>query len=76
MTLKQAEEVRGFDRLSREDQRLFQEYLKNFYAAWEFPEQWIPVKVVRKYDRGNGSYLRVDFTGSRWLHVKNAATWY
>jgi len=76
MLRKQAGEVKGYADLSEDDQRLFREFLSNFYRG----STWIPEKVARKKDRSNGSYLRVDFEGDyrghRWLHVKSPTVWY
>ncbi len=76
MKLKPADEVKGYSSLCEEDKALFRAFLRNFYRG----SSWVPEKVARKRDRSNGDYLRVDFKGEykghRWLHVKNAVTWY
>ncbi|MCB8818661.1 hypothetical protein [Desulfosporosinus shakirovi] len=68
--------VKGFKKLSKEQQLLFESFLDRFYKSWSYPEKHIPVKVAAKWDKGNGHYLRVDFKDGMWLHVKNASTWY
>lgn len=74
-TLTAPEDVAGYNKLSEENKKLFITFLKNFYKAWEYPEQHIPVKVCFKKDKANGAYLRVDFE-KEWFHVKGPNTWY
>lgn len=69
------EQVKGYSKLTEENKKLFTAFLENFYKVWEYPEDHIPVKVVLKKDKDNGTYLRTDFNGE-WYHVKNATTWY
>lgn len=69
--LKNADQISGFSNLSEHNKQLFTTFLKNFYAAWEYPERWIPKKVSYA-----GEYLRVDFKNGIWLHVLDVNTWY
>lgn len=73
--LTKPEEVEGYDKLSEEHKKLFTAFLRNFYNAWEHPEEHIPTKVCLRKDKANGSYLKVDFT-NEWVHVKGPNTWY
>lgn len=72
----QAEKVKGFTRLGPAARQMFKQFLRVYMSQWEHPEKHWPVKVAVKHDRSNGHYLRVDFSGDYWLHVRNAYTWY
>jgi len=74
--LKKPLEVRGYEKLGASTKKIFELFLKNFYKAWEAPEEHIPVRVALKKDAANGSYLKVDFKDGTWLHVKGPNTWY
>ena len=68
--LTSPEQVKGHNKLSDSDKRLFTEFLQHFYKAWEYPEDHLPIKV----EAAKG-YLKVTFN-DMWLHVLNASTWY
>lgn len=68
------EDVKGYNKLSEENKKLFTAFLNNFYKAWGEPEDHQPVKVKFVKDR-SGPYLRVDFNGE-WFHVTGPNTWY
>lgn len=79
--MQKAETVKGFEKLSPTNQKMFQEFLDNFYARQgiDTRETMIPQKVVMKSDKSNGAYLRFDYSvngRATWLHVKNPTTWY
>lgn len=74
--LTASSEVKGYEDLDDLYKQRFEQFLKNFYKSWEFPEQHIPVKVAFKKDKSNGSYLRVDFKDGTWLHVTGSRQWY
>lgn len=74
--LKTPVDVRGYEKLSNSSRQIFELFLKNFYAAWEAPEEHIPIRVALKKDADNRAYLRVDFKDGTWLHVKGPNTWY
>lgn len=69
------ESVKGFAKLSPSDQETFKAFLRTYLSQYEHPERHFPVKVKATRD-GNGPYLRVDFGGDYWLHVKSPVTWY
>ena len=75
MSLKRAEDVKGYDKLSDTSKAIFKEFLGNFYKRWEYPEKHMPEKVKLVKDKADGEYLRVDFA-TMWLHVKNSTIWY
>lgn len=64
------EKVKGYNKLSEENKKLFTAFLKNFYKVWGEPEDHQPVKVTSKE-----TYLRVDFNGE-WYHVTGPSSWY
>lgn len=73
------EEVKGFSKLMAANQKLFRDFLKNFYNAWEDPDRYEPISVSFKKDKANGAYLKFEYKvdGRRaWLHVKGPRTWY
>lgn len=74
-TLTAPEDVAGYNKLSEDHKKLLSEFLKNFYKAWDYPEDHLPTKVTFKKDKVEGAYLRVDFNGE-WYHVKSPNTWY
>lgn len=70
--LIKAEEVKGFKELSDTHQKIFSDFLHNWYKRWEYPERHQPLQVALKRDRGAGMYLRVDMSDGDWYHVKSA----
>lgn len=69
------EEVAGYNKLNENHRKLFREFLKKFYKAWEYPENHLPVKVAFKKDKVDGAYLKVDFN-DEWYHIKGPTNWY
>ena len=74
-----AEQIKGFDKLSVENQRLFERFLNNFMNAQglEARSEIIP-QSVRFVSEGKEHYLRFDFLRSEkesWLHVRGAYSW-
>lgn len=67
------EDVKGYETLSDKQKNLFNGFLKNYYKAWEYPEDHLPVKV-KFIDKEN--YLKVEFCNKEWLHVTNTNIWY
>lgn len=74
--LIQPKDVKGFNKLLDSNKQLFELFLKNFYRAWEYPENHVPINVFFKKDKINGDYLRVDFKDNEWYHVKGPNTWF
>ncbi|AFM43000.1 hypothetical protein Desaci_4138 [Desulfosporosinus acidiphilus SJ4] len=74
--LTNPESVKGFEKLTNDQQQLFESFLSNFYKRWEYPERHIPVNVAATWDKSSGKYLRVDFKDGQWFHVKGPNTWY
>lgn len=73
--LTKPEEVEGYIKLCKKHKELFIEFSRNFYKAWEYTEEHVPVKVQLKKDKFNCVYLRVDFA-NEWLHVNGPNSWY
>jgi len=69
-----AAEVDGYEQLDAEQRILFENFLRNFYGAWEFPENHRPVKI--EYVADEIPYLRVDFEKGGWLHIQSPTIWY
>ena len=74
-----AEQIKGFDKLSVENQRLFERFLSNFMNAQglEARSEIIP-QSVRFVGEGKEHYLRFDFLRGEkesWLHVRGAYSW-
>ena len=74
-----AEQIKGFDKLSVENQRLFKQFLGNFMNAQglEARSEIVPqsVRFVHEY---NEKYMRFDFLRGKkesWLHVRGAYAW-
>ncbi|HWP96260.1 MAG TPA: hypothetical protein VN426_05375 [Syntrophomonadaceae bacterium] len=67
-------EVNGYEKLDEKQKILFEKFLRNFYGAWEFPENHRPVKV--RYIVDKIPYLRVDFEKGGWLHIQSPTIWY
>ena len=67
-------EVDGYEQLNADQRILFEEFLHNFYGAWEFPENHLPIKI--QYVMDEISYLRVDFEKGGWLHILSPTVWY
>ena len=74
-----AEQIRGFDKLSVENQRLFERFLGNFMNAQGIKarSEIVPqsVRFVHEY---NEKYMRFDFLRGKkesWLHVRGAHAW-
>ena len=67
-------EVEGYEQLSDQNKLLFAEFLRNFYEAWEFPENHLPVRI--KYVANDAPNLRVDFAQGGWLHIISPTLWY
>jgi len=66
--------VDGYERLTTEQKTLFTKFLHNFYGAWEFPENHLPVKIKHVPDEID--YLRVDFEKGGWLHIITPWQWF
>lgn len=69
------EAIKGYNKLSPENQTMFKQFLRAYMSQWSDQESHWPIKVSAKHDRSNGHYLRVDFP-NMWLHVRNAYIWY
>lgn len=74
--LIKAEEVKGFNKLTDIHQKIFKDFLGNWYKRWDHPERHQPTKVALKRDRGAGIYLRVDMSDGDWYHIKSAITFF
>lgn len=79
--MQKAETVKGFEKLSLTNQKMFQEFLDNFYCRQgiDARKTIIPQTVAMRSDKSNGSYLRFDYLvngRATWLHVKSPTTWY
>lgn len=74
-----AEQIRGFDKLSVENQRLFERFLSNFMNAQglEARSEIVP-QSVRFVSEHTEKYLRFDFLRGQkesWLHIRSAYAW-
>lgn len=67
-------DVIGYQKLNDSHKKMFEKFLNNFFAVWEFPENHLPVKI--KYIAGKTPYLRVDFEKGGWLHILSPHTWF
>ena len=67
-----AEEVKGFNKLSDADKELFKKFCERFYRAWEYPEEHAPVKIEKMDSR----YLKVTLKDGMWLHITKNCEWY
>ncbi len=67
-------DVFGYEKLSDAHKKLFEDFLNNFWAGWEFPEKHLPVKI--KYVKDEIPYLRVDFKKGSWLHIISPNQWF
>jgi hypothetical protein len=72
-------EVTGFDKLSVENQRLFEQFMGNFLSAQgiDARNEIVP-QSVRFVSEGKEHYLRFDFLRSQkesWLHIRSAYAW-
>ena len=73
------EHIKGFDKLSAENQRVFERFLINFLAAQGLKarNEIVPVSV-RFVREGKERYLRFDFMRGEketWLHIRSAFSW-
>lgn len=78
--MKQAEDIKGFNKMLEGNQKLFRQFWNNFINAHglDARENIKPVSVKFCKD-SSGSYLRFDYKyygSSEWLHVKGPHTWY
>ena len=74
-----AEQIKGFDKLSVENQRLFERFMGNFLGAQgiDARNEIVP-QSVRFVSEGKEHYLRFDFLRGKkesWLHVRGAHAW-
>jgi hypothetical protein len=48
------EAIKGYNKLTGEDKKVFDKFLKDFYNAWEFPEEheFTSVRIERGYANG------------------------
>lgn len=78
-SLPEAEEIKGFDKLPKAAQEIFKGFLKNFYAAFEYPEDHEVVKVsIAKEGRGKhiSQFIKVSCENGEWFHVLSPHKWY
>lgn len=59
------ETIKGYNKLTGNDRKVFDKFLKDYYKGWEFPQEHEPISV--KVKKG---FLRVKFIDGSWLHVK------
>lgn len=74
------ENIRGFIKLTEEQQKMFMAFLENFKKSWglEARETIEPISVEVKENEGK-EYLKFVYkiyNKKEWLHVKNSNTWY
>ncbi|MDD3363543.1 MAG: hypothetical protein PHZ03_01030 [Syntrophomonas sp.] len=67
-------DVIGYEKLNDSHKKLFEEFLNNYWAVWELPENHLPAKI--KYVKGKIPYLRVDFAKGGWLHILSPHEWF
>jgi hypothetical protein len=71
--------VKGFNKLTPEQQKLFIETYKrhNSIVGTEYKAEWQPVKVAWVEEKPSKySYLRVEFKNGNWLHYTQKGEWY
>ncbi|MFL0251377.1 hypothetical protein ACJDT4_13215 [Clostridium neuense] len=74
-----AEKIKGFNKLPLEAQKIFTGFLKNFYAAFEFPADHEIVKVaIAKEGRGKhmSKFIKATCENDEWFHVSSVHSWY
>lgn len=77
--LSVAEQIKGFDKLPLEAQKIFTGFLKNFYTALEFPEDHEIVKVsIEKEGQGKHAtqFIKATCKNGEWFHVSSMHSWY
>ncbi|MBU3195693.1 hypothetical protein KPL26_03320 [Clostridium algidicarnis] len=75
-SVKDIENIKGYNKLNDKSKILFKAFLNNFYNAWgtETIESLVPISVEYV-----DNYVRFDYVRyghKEWLHVKGARTWY
>lgn len=65
------QKVKGYNKLSKDQQQLFEKVYVKHMAVIEKKENWIPTAV--KWDK---SYLKVTFKNGEWLHYTHNEDWY
>lgn len=76
--MKEAKKIKGFSKLPLDDQKIFTGFLKNFYKAWEYPEDHEIVKVaIAKEGQGKHAtqFIKATCENGEWYHV-SAHSWY
>lgn len=68
--------VKGFNRLTPEQQQLFIGIYKvhNSGQGLDYKDGYVPMSV--KWIKGRPSYLKVVFKNGIWLHYSQNGTWY
>lgn len=64
------QKIKGYEKLSEANQRIFTSFLKNYYERFEYPEDNQPTEVLAQEN-----YLKVTFK-DKWLHIINSDCWY
>ncbi|MCD2345772.1 hypothetical protein [Clostridium guangxiense] len=78
-SLPVAEKIKGFNKLPLEAQKIFTGFLKNFYAAFEFPQDHEVAKVaIAKEGRGKHTtqFIKATTKNGEWFRVLSPHTWY
>lgn len=77
--LLKAELIKGFNKLSKTDQDMFKGFLKNFYAAFEHPEDHAITKVSVAHERRGRQvveFVKAKCASGEWFHVMSSQLWY
>ncbi len=63
--------IKGFKKLTQEQQELFASTYAEHLASVENKESWQAVSITWE-----GSYLKVSFRNGEWLHYTKSGVWY
>ncbi len=63
--------IKGFKKLTKEQQELFASTYAEHLASVENKERWEAVSVTWE-----GNYLKVTFRNGEWLHYTKSGLWY
>lgn len=76
----EAENIKGFGKLTPASANMFRGFLKNFYKTWGLEARKTIEPVSVKHIKGkNEKYLRFDYkvyNKKYWVHVMDPTTWY
>lgn len=77
--LPKAESIKGFNKLSESDREMFKGFIKNFYAAFEHPEDHKITKVSVAHERRGRQvveFVKAKCASGEWFHVMSPHLWY